>query len=337
MISIIVPVYNRSDEIVEFLISFSRQTCKNFEIVIVDDGSEEDLKTVIEPFNKQLSLLYICQNNMGPGLARNTGMKLANGDLFVFIDSDCTVPPDYIKNILHHFKIDDFDVFGGPDTYHDNFPVFLKAVNYGMTSFIGTAGSRAGRNRRIVKYYPRSFNMGIKRKVYEKIGGMIDLRHGQDMEYSSRILKAGFRVKYFEDVFVYHKRRTDFRKYFKQIYNWGIARHNLRRLDRRLLRPVHALPTFVILLFLLSIVGSFIWDWTRIIFYIEMVIFMLIILFVIVEAGVKYKSIGVGFTSVPVILTQVLAYGLGFLFGLFKTLFKKDENFIEGYKKDYYK
>ena len=218
LISIIVPAYNRADEIDEFLYSFEKQSAKNFEIIVVDDGSTDNTKTVVETHKHKLDLKYFFQQNKGPGVARNSGMEKAKGDIFVFIDSDCTVPENYIKNLTRHLENEDFDAFGGPDTSHKDFSPFLKAVNYSMTSFIGTGGTRGSKGKQLAKYYPRSFNMGIKKKVYEKIGGMNALRHGQDMEFSNRIYTAGFKILYFDDVKVFHKRRTNLKKFFKQIF-----------------------------------------------------------------------------------------------------------------------
>jgi len=216
LISIIVPAYNRAEEIEEFLSSFEAQSSKNFEVIVVDDGSTDTTKQVAEKHATNLDLRYFFQKNKGPGAARNLGMENAKGEIFVFIDSDCAVPIDYIENLTRHLDNENFGAFGGPDTCHESFSPFLKAINYSMTSFIGTGGTRGSKGKQLAKYYPRSFNMGIKKEVFDTIGGMNSLRHGQDMEFSNRIYNAGFKVTYFDDVKVYHKRRTNLKKFFKQ-------------------------------------------------------------------------------------------------------------------------
>ncbi len=183
LISIIVPVYNRADEINDFLKSFLVQKSADFEILIVDDGSTDELKEIISLYSSELVIRYFYQQNQGPGAARNLGMKEAEGEYFVFIDSDCTVPENYIQNLKTHIMDEEFDAFGGPDTYRPDFPPFLKAVNYSMTSFLGTGGTRGSKGKSVAKYYPRSFNMGIKKEVFNKIGGMNAMRHGQDMDF----------------------------------------------------------------------------------------------------------------------------------------------------------
>ena len=262
-------------------------------------------------------------------------MKKANGDIFIFIDSDCTVPTDYIEHLQKHIKEEDFDAFGGPDTYKEDFSPFLKAVNYSMTSFIGTGGTR-GSNKSVAKYYPRSFNMGIKREVFQKIGGMNELRHGQDMDFSNRIYKAGFKVKFLSDVFVYHKRRTNLRRFFKQIFNWGVTRINLGKIDKNMLKPVHCLPTFVILVFLLTLIFSFWFPLIRYLFLFEIVLIIFVIGFAFVQSTIKYKSGIVGLLSIVTLSTQVVAYGLGLLYGFIKSIFTKRGGFVKGFTKKYY-
>ena len=337
LISIIIPVFNRANEIDEFLLSFSAQTIKDFAILIVDDGSTDNLKEIIKKYNKKLQIRYSYQKNKGPGSARNLGMSKANGDIFVFIDSDCTVPKNYIENLENHLKNEDFDAFGGPDTYKEDFPPFLKAVNYSMTSFIGTGGTRGSTGKQLAKYYPRSFNMGIKREVYEKIGGMNELRHGQDIDFSNRIYKAGFRVKFLSDVFVYHKRRTNLKRFFKQIFNWGITRINLGRIDKDMLRPVHWLPFFALLGFVLTLIFSFWFPIFRLFLAIESLIAIFIMMLAFVQATFQYKSGNVGILSVLTLFIQVFAYGLGFGIGLLKSIFTKKGEFISGFTKRYYK
>ena len=336
-ISIIVPVFNRADEINEFLASFLKQTKQNFEILIVDDGSTDNLKEVIKKYKNDMNLKYFFQQNKGPGSARNIGMEKANGDVFVFIDSDCTVPEVYIENLENHLKNKNFDAFGGPDTYKEDFPPFLKAVNYSMTSFIGTGGTRGTAGKTIAKYYPRSFNMGIMREVFKKIGGMNELRHGQDMDFSNRIYKAGFTVKFLPDVFVYHKRRTSFKKFFKQIFNWGVTRINLGKIDRNMLKPVHCLPSLVLLIFILTLIISHWFPIIRYLFKLEIAMIIIVVGFTFIQSSLRYKSIIVGLISILTLLIQVVAYGLGLISGFIKSIFSKKGDFVTGFTKRYYK
>ncbi len=337
LISIIVPAYNRADEIEEFLSSFEKQTSKNFEVLVVDDGSADTTKQIVENHIPNLELKYFFQQNKGPGAARNLGMKSAKGDIFVFIDSDCTVPIDYIENLTHHLDNENFDAFGGPDTRHESFSPFLKAINYSMTSFIGTGGTRGSKGKRLAKYYPRSFNMGIKREIFDSIGGMNSLRHGQDMEFSNRIYNAGFKVVYFDDVPVYHKRRTNLKKFFKQIFNWGVTRINLGRLDSKMLKLVHFLPAIALTGYLVSLILAFFINAFLLIFLGESALLVLLLIFACIQSAIKNKSLFVGLLSIMTLLTQVIAYGAGLLTGLVKSIFVKKGQWITGFTKKYYK
>ncbi|MBN2016604.1 MAG: glycosyltransferase [Candidatus Cloacimonetes bacterium] len=337
LVSIIVPAYNRAEEIDEFLSSFEKQTKKNFEVIVVDDGSTDSTNQVIEDHSPNLDLRYFFQQNKGPGAARNLGMEKAKGTIFVFIDSDCTVPENYIENLSQHLKHEEFDAFGGPDTCHDDFPPFLKAINYSMTSFIGTGGTRGSKGKQLTRYYPRSFNMGIKREVFDAIGGMNSLRHGQDMEFSNRIYDAGFKVTYFDDVKVYHKRRTNLKKFFKQIFNWGVTRINLGRIDKKMLKPIHFLPAFALLGYIVSAIIAFFLPVFLWIFLGESSLLVLILIFACIQSTIKNKSFRVGLLSIVTLLTQVFGYGAGLIVGVIKSLFIKKGKWITGFTKKYYK
>ena len=237
--SIIIAVYNRLEEVKELLESAEKLEGDRrlFELLFVDDGSKDGFKEFIEQYRSAsgLQIRAIYQQNQGPGAARNYGMSKAQGEYFIFVDSDCMFPPQWLAEIEKAQNEHHYDAFGGPDTCHPSFSPLLKAINYSMTSFIGTGGTR-GNKKHVGRFYPRSFNMGISRKVYDMIGGMGGLRHGQDMDYSMRIYNAGFKVGLIADAYVYHKRRTSIPKFFRQIFNWGVARINLSR------RHPHTLP-----------------------------------------------------------------------------------------------
>lgn len=216
MYSIIVATYNRLDEIKELLESVEKLNLdkEGFEIIIVDDGSTDKTLNYLKKYKKktEIKLRWLKQRNKGPGAARNLGMKYAKGDYFIFVDSDCILPEHWLFEINKQLKMNNYDAFGGPDTCHESFSSLLKAIDYSMTSFLGTGGTR-GSSKSVTKFYPRSFNMGISREVYDKIGGMGSLRHGQDMEFSARIYKNGYKVGLIENAFVYHKRRTSIKKF----------------------------------------------------------------------------------------------------------------------------
>ncbi len=335
--SIIVATYNRLGEVKELLetaeqLDFDRDA---FEIFFVDDGSQDGSKEFIESYQSPSGLRTraIYQKNQGPGAARNNGMANSESDYFIFVDSDCMFPPNYLTELDK--RIAEFDACGGPDTDHPSFSPLLKAINYSMTSFIGTGGTRGG-SEKVGKFYPRSFNMCVSRKVYETIGGMNKLRHGQDMDFSARIVEAGFRTGLVRDAFVYHKRRTSLAKFYRQIFNWGVARINLSRLHPTLSKPVHFLPALLILgIVMVTLLSIVLPQFAALIWSLIGTGFTAICLFAFAESGIKNKSIKIGLLSIITLNIQVFAYGFGLIKALWQTKVK-GMNEAEGYVRNYY-
>ena len=262
--SVIVPVYNRPDEVDELLDSLTRQTVKDIEVIIVEDGSTKTCKDVCDKYADILDLHYYFKENSGPGQSRNYGAERAKGEYLLILDSDVVLPDTYIENL--ELRIDNYDMlqgmnngmqgnhnskfstlnsqlaaFGGPDAAHPSFTPTQKAISYSMTSFFTTGGIRGGK-KKLDKFYPRSFNMGIRRDVYMQLGGFTKMRFGEDIDFSYRICEAGYSPQLFPDAWVWHKRRTDFRKFFRQVYNSGIARINLEKRHPGTMKLVHLLP-----------------------------------------------------------------------------------------------
>ena len=337
--SIIIAVYNRLDEVVELLktaeaLEFEKG---DFEILFVDDGSTDGFKNFVENYktSSTLNIRTIYQTNKGPGAARNSGMKRAFGDYFLFVDSDCLLPKNWLDEIERALKKNNYDAFGGPDAAHRDFSPLLKAISYCMTSFIGTGGTR-GRRKSVAKFYPRSFNMGVKKEVFKKIGGMSTLRHGQDLDFSQRIYNAGFNVGLIEKAFVYHKRRVSIPKYFRQIVNWGVARINLGRVHKELLKPIHFLPLVALAIPILMLVLTMIYP--KLLFKLWIAAFFVYFVgntFAFIQSYTIYRSLRVS-SLVPLILNiQVFAYGFGQIWALFQVaLLGRDE--AEGFVKNYY-
>ena len=242
--SIIVPVYNRPDEVDELLESLCSQTLKDFEVVIVEDGSQKPCKDVCDKYANILDLHYYNKENSGPGQSRNYGVERAQGDYVIILDSDVVLPNGYLEAVNSKLQASNFSVqsFGGPDATHPSFTPIQKAISYSMTSFFTTGGIRGGK-KKLDKFYPRSFNMGIRRDIYQELGGFTKMRFGEDIDFSYRIVEAGYQPQLFPEAWVWHKRRTDFRKFFRQVYNSGIARINLEKRHPGTMKLVHLLPT----------------------------------------------------------------------------------------------
>lgn len=335
--SIIIAVYNRLDEVKELLksaeeLQFERNM---FELLFVDDGSNDGFKEFIESYQSKsgLHVRAIYQTNKGPGVARNNGMSQSTSQYFIFMDSDCLFTPNYLKEIDKAVETQKLDAFGGPDGAHPDFSPMVKAINYSMTSFLGTGGTR-GNKKSVGKFYPRSFNMGINRKVFEKIGGMNALRHGQDMDFSARIYEAGFKVGFVPDAIVFHKRRTSIPKFFRQIFNWGVARVNLGTLHKQMLKPIHFFPALVLSTYVILIILSFISPFFRQILNLVLLLHGMVCLVAFAQSFWMYKNIKVALLSIVTLNIQVFAYGAGLLYALWQKILGKKE--AEGFVKNYY-
>jgi GT2 family glycosyltransferase len=260
-------------------------------------------------------------------------LKYSNGDLILFIDSDCEAHHDWLKNILKIYSKESFDAFGGPDGSKNDFTLLQKAIDFSMTSIITTGGIRGHGDKRFTKFYPRTHNMGITRSTYRLVGEFGNLRHGQDIEYSNRIRKSGLKIAFINDALVYHRRRTSFKQFFKQVFNWGMARINLAKLDSDMLELIHFLPT-------LSIFSSFllILIFLRIGFSISVIFLTFFIpLFLLSCFGsLKNRDLKIIPFLLIVIPIQVIGYGTGFALGFFRRfIFNRNESV--GFKKSYYK
>ena len=344
--SIIVPVYNRPDEVDELLRSLTGQTMKDFEVLIVEDGSQRDCREVVEKYKPQLNLKYFAKPNSGPGQSRNYGAQRAQGDMLIVLDSDVVLPQGYMKAVDDEMRRQPAVAFGGPDASHPSFTNVQKAISYSMTSFFTTGGIRGGK-KKLDKFYPRSFNMGIRRDVYQQLGGFSKMRFGEDIDFSYRIVEAGHQPRLFADAWVWHKRRTDFRKFFRQVYNSGIARINLEKRHPGTLKLVHLLPAVftvgVIALVLVSAVGRALmhydapnwrtWYWVCALPWIPILLYSLVIF---IDSALKNKSLRVGLLSVPAAFVQLMGYGFGFIESWWKRCVLKQDEFT-AFEKNFYK
>ena len=304
--SFIIPVFNRPAEIDELLRSLAVQNRKGFEVVVVEDGSTQSSEAVVEKYRDRLDLAYFSKPNSGPGLSRNYGCERAKGQYVIFLDSDCVLPQSYFQTVEGALQAHYTDAFGGPDRAHADFTRLQKAINYSMTSFLTTGGIRGG-TEKLGKFHPRSFNMGFSKKVFEATGGFSGMRFGEDVDLSIRILDMGFQTQLIKEAYVYHKRRTNLRQFFKQVYNSGIARINLEKRHPGTLKLVHAFPALftlgVVVFVLLSLIVS---PW-----FIAPFLLHLGILFF--SATLSTRSLGIGLLALATSYTQLFAYGLGFL------------------------
>ena len=392
--SFIVPVFNRPDEVDELLRSMCQQTLKDFEVIIVEDGSKNPCKEVCDKYSGQLDLHYYYKENSGPGQSRNYGAERAQGEWLIVLDSDVVLPNDYLASVECRVESVEFaaapqnttvgkdsavansplstlhsplkcDAWGGPDAAHPDFTPVQKAISYSMTSFFTTGGIRGGssplrgdKRGALDKFYPRSYNMGIRREVYHELGGFSKMRFGEDIDFSYRIVEAGYKTALLPEAWVWHKRRTDFKKFFRQVYNSGIARINLEKRHPGTLKLVHLLPTVftlgVIGLLLLFALGAGLFIEGELLdayglrptdnmhqgvgFVLCVLALIPIILYsgiIFIDSAIRNRSLWVGLLSIPAAFTQLMGYGLGFIESWWKRcVLKKDE--FQAFEKNFY-
>jgi glycosyltransferase involved in cell wall biosynthesis len=317
--SIIIPLYNRPQEIKELLETLTVQTYKQFEVLVIEDGSDIDAEEVVKKFSDKLDIKYFIKPNTGQGFTRNFGFERAKGDYFIVFDSDCLIPENYLQIVNDSLAKNYLDAYGGPDAAHPSFTPVQKAISYAMTSPFTTGGIR-GNKKGIGQFHPRSFNMGISRKVWEKAGGFIITRLGEDIEYSIRIHSMGFKIGLIPEAKVYHKRRTNFLKFYKQLHFFGRARINVYKFFPNELKIVHFFPAIFTLFFLFTLVANiFNWKITEFCNFI-LALFILLIFF---HSWIENKSVKIAFLSLIASFIQLIAYGLGFMQDFFKRVLLK--------------
>ena len=307
--SCIIPVYNRPGELQELLRSLLTQTYSQFEVIVVEDGSTLRCDEVVTSFSQDLSLRYFYQENTGQGFARNFGMQQAKGDFFVILDSDVILPSSYFEALEKAIAARSLDAFGGPDAAASDFSPLQKAMDFAMTSFWTTGGIR-GKLKNPAAYQARGFNMGVSRAVFDRLGGFVDPNRGEDIEWSLRIKKAGFRLELVSEAFVYHKRKNTLWSFAKQAFSFGRNRVNVSRFHPEAIKLVHALPS-LFLLFLISIGVNLIF--LKFMLIPQLLIFWVWAILVINQAYWKYGSLLVGHLALLTSLVQLCGYGSGLL------------------------
>lgn len=329
LVSVIIPVYNRPDEVQELLDSLTMQVLKEeTEVIVVDDGSQARSDEVVKRFEDQLDIKYIYQDNKGPGGARNEGAKHAVGHYLIFLDSDCVLPTDYLKKVQEHLKGDPLDCFGGPDRAHAFFTPIQKAISYSMTSVFTTGGIRGGK-KKMDSFYPRSFNLGVRRDVFLEVGGFSDMRYGEDIDFSMSVKEKGYRVGLVEDTFVYHKRRTKFKSFYKQVFSSGTARIDIASRHSNAIKLVHLLPSLFTLGIPATIILGILVHWGFLLIY--PVYFLLLFS----DATARNSSVYVGLLSGLAGFIQLIGYGLGFITAAFIKVFKKNKKYT-AFKETFY-
>lgn len=294
-------------EVQELMESLSLLEYRNFEVIIVEDGSSDTCKTQVDKYQHVMDLQYFFKANTGPGDSRNFGATKATGDYLIFFDSDCLIPSNYLTVVNESLASNPLNVFGGPDRAHPDFSEVQKAISYAMTSLLTTGGIRGHRNA-ASRFQPRSFNMGVDRHVFSKVRGFANLHPGEDPDLVYRLSKQGFTIGLISEAFVYHKRRIDLNKFSRQIYKFGLARTILMKWHSDSRKIVFWLPTLLLIagiaLLVMGFQQSYAW-WA-------VLIGLLVIL---LDAISTTRSITTAMLGTVATVVQVASYGWGFVKG----------------------
>ena len=310
--SIIIPVYNRPDELDELLDSLTRQQYRDFEVIVVEDGSAKTARDVVEKYLPQLRVQYFFIENVGQGFARNYGFAQAQGDYLIVFDSDTIIPPHYLKTVNEQLSREFLDAYGGPDRADENFTALQKAISYAMTSFFTTGGIRGKTKNAGGAFQPRSFNMGLSRRVFQETGGFAKRDMGEDIELGIRLQSHNYRMGLIPEAYVYHKRRGTFRDFWKQVHSFGRTRFLLDELHPGLglIKPVHAFPALFLIFCIFIPVWFFLF---KPFLWLSLAGLGIFVGLIFLDSLIKNKSFSVAFLSVAASFVQLLGYGTGFL------------------------
>jgi GT2 family glycosyltransferase len=322
--SVILPTFSRPDEVKECLESLTRQTYPDFEVIIADGSPDDDVRPAISGFENKLCLKVIHEKYLPVSAARNRGAEAARGDWLVFLDSDCIIPPDYLQKVNDGLNREKWDIYGGPDAADPSFSPLQKAISYTMTSLFTTGGIR-GKKQHVGTFHPRGFNMGMDREAFFAVNGYSTLKCGEDVDLSIRLIKSGFKSGLLSEAYVYHKRRTDFAKFYRQVYRFGAARVNLYLRHHEELKLTHLFPavftllvgTFWVLFFINPIPGAFVLGGL-----------LLYFLLIFVDSSIQNKSIHVGVLSIIAAWVQLTGYGMGFMRNAWEVFVKRNREGI---------
>lgn len=301
--------------------SLTHQTYREFELILADGTPDESLVKIIDKYRAELSVQHLHRPYLGISDSRNLGCQNAKGEYFIFLDSDCVLPKNYLENVLQGLKDNGFDAFGGPDAADESFTPLQKAISYSMTSMLTTGGIR-GKKKHVGQFHPRGFNMGISKKVFEKTQGYSSLKCAEDIEFSIRIITMGFKTGLIPEAYVYHKRRTSFKAFFKQVFRFGAARINIYQLYPKELKLTHFFPAAFLIAFVLLLLTPLI---SKTLFIVGLILLAIYLLLIFIGSAIKNKSPKVGALSIIAVLTQFAGYGSGFIANFIQLLILKRE------------
>lgn len=315
--SVILPTFHRPDDVEAFLESMKNQEFKDFEIIIGDGSHDDSVKNVVDKFKEKLNITFLYEKGIKASEARNLACEKSTGEFLVFIDSDCIVPSHYFSSIVDFLnKNEGVVAFGGSDAAHESFTPVQKAINYAMTSVFTTGGIR-GKKTSIDKFHLRGFNMAVRRDIFFELNGFSKMQVAEDIDFSMRLYKAGYKAHYIHEAYVYHKRRDTLGKFRRQLTMHGKGRIDLFIRHKESLKFVYFFPFFFIIYLIAGIFSIVV---NQFIFYMFLASIVLYTLVIFIDALIQYKSLNVALLSIYASYVMLVSYGYGFFYNFVKRI-----------------
>jgi glycosyltransferase involved in cell wall biosynthesis len=219
LFSIIVPTYNRPKQLVICLQSLTRLDYPRdqFEVIVIDDGSDTSLQPVVDCFSNHLDITLLNQIHAGPAAARNIGAERAKGVFLAFTDDDCTPAPDWLQKLAKHFTEVPEHAIGGR---------VLNALSknpYATTSqiIVDVAYVHYNVNPNLARFFA-SNNLAVPAGPFHAIGGFDPtFRTAEDREFCDRWQHHGFQMTYIPEALIYHSNALNFCSFWRQHFNYG--------------------------------------------------------------------------------------------------------------------
>jgi len=224
MISVIVPMFNAENTIIQALNGLETQTINEFEVVVVDDGSTDNSSGLLSKFQNQskLQIKLIKQSNAGPAKARNAGVGQSVGNIIIFLDSDCVPPANWLEEMVRPLggKIVGCNC-GYKVKNKEN--LIARYIDYEIAK---RHENLKGKTVDTIGSYSASFF----KDIFVKANGFsteYTVASGEDFDLGFNIKKIGYDLFFTDRTFVYHYHPDSLRKYLKQQYGRGYWRVKL--------------------------------------------------------------------------------------------------------------
>ncbi len=239
--SIIIPTYNRLSQIQATLESVYNQTFDDFEIIVVDDGSSDGTSEFLDNVSRK-NFSVVHQNNRGPSAARNAGIRIAQGEIFVFTDDDCIVPNDWLSRFEKVFENTNADVVAG---FVQN---ASKSVFSAISQYIINYSVAYLYKMHTNTSFFTSNNIAYRKEVIKEVGGF-DERFknagGEERLLNFKLILNGKKIVFEPEITVKHFHKLDFLSFVNQFFNYGKGSYLIYKICKEELKQKPPFVPFV--------------------------------------------------------------------------------------------